>query len=41
MRECWMCQADLAEDEVQYCTGCELGMMQDILKQQEEQSEAN
>jgi hypothetical protein len=39
MMECWMCKADLAEDESQYCTSCELAMMQDILKQLEEQNE--
>lgn len=33
--KCWMCDCELDEDEVQYCTHCELQMMTDILAEVE------
>jgi hypothetical protein len=36
--KCWMCDCELDEDEVQYCTHCELQLLSEIL--QEENSNA-
>ena len=29
--KCWMCDCELDEDEVQYCTHCELQLLSEIL----------
>jgi hypothetical protein len=31
-RECWMCKSELDEDEVQYCSVCELAMLTELLE---------
>jgi midasin (ATPase involved in ribosome maturation) len=33
--KCWMCDTELDEDEVQYCTHCELRMTAEILQETE------
>lgn len=33
--KCWFCDAELDEDEVQYCTHCELQMTAEILAEVE------
>ena len=34
--KCWLCECPLDEDEVQYCTNCELYMTREIVRSQEE-----
>jgi len=29
-KRCWLCEAPLDTDEIQYCTCCELMMLQEI-----------
>jgi hypothetical protein len=33
--KCWMCDCELDEDEVQYCTHCELQITTEILRETE------
>jgi hypothetical protein len=33
--ECWMCDAPLDEEEVQYCSACELGLLTEIAQETE------
>ena len=35
---CWLCENPLEEDEVQYCTFCELMMTKEILKEAENEA---
>jgi len=38
--ECWLCECELDEDEVQYCTICELQMMAEINEEENENARA-
>ena len=40
-RYCWMCGVMLDEDEIQYCSPCELAMLQELLAETEETSHEN
>jgi hypothetical protein len=40
MNNCWLCDCPLDEDEVQYCTNCELNMAQEMLAQMEGAAQA-
>lgn len=36
--ECWLCEAPLDADEVQYCTSCELNMAKEVLAAAEQEA---
>ncbi len=38
--KCWLCECPLDEDEVQYCTNCELNMAKEMLKEAQHESQA-
>jgi hypothetical protein len=38
--KCWICDTELDEDEVQYCTNCELQMMAEINGEENENARA-
>lgn len=38
MIECWLCEASLNENEIQYCAGCELAMLKEILGEEQHEN---